>query len=48
MVSQLQKTSYQLEQMIYKLQELQDTVSKLRQDSMSQPQQNNNTITYQV
>lgn len=38
-LSELQKTSSQLEQTASKLQELQETVSKLKQDSMSQPQQ---------
>lgn len=36
MVSQLQKTSSQLEQTTSKLQELQETMSKLKQDSVSQ------------
>ena len=39
MVSQLQKTSSQLEQTTSKLQELQEIVSRLKQDSISQPQQ---------
>lgn len=38
-LSELQKTNSQLEQTTSKLQELQETVSKLKQDNLSQPQQ---------